>query len=367
MGWVPSGQVDEFSQRIWEVSKDILVETYVYKRGHVKQDVPVALHNPRILRPFQLLVTTYAQPRYEELDPTFLLAITFPLLFGAMFGDVGHGLLLLTLGSLLASRMIKALSGLASLGGIVAACGVSAIIFGLFYGNLFGFENIIPALVIRPVNSTLLSMVIAISMGVVLLSLGFIVNIINSWTRKDFAQLLFSPRHLPGLVLYLALVGVAAEVIMGKTPIPLAVFFLVALIAAVVAILSELLERLVEKHNPLIEGDPATFFVGAFFELFETLISLLSNSISFVRVAAFAVAHAGLSAVFFILANLVSPAHGTGYWVMVIIGNLFIVGFEGMIVAIQTMRLEYYEFFSKFFSGGGMRYEPLTLLPKAEK
>jgi len=102
-------------------------------------------------------------------------------------------------------------------------------------------------------------------------------------------------------------------------------------------------------------------------ELFEKLISFLSNSLSYVRVGAFAVAHAGLSSAFFILAALVGPDKGMGYWVTLVIGNIFIVGFEGLIVGIQTMRLEYYEFFSKFFIGGGMPYAPLTPLPTGEE
>ena len=130
---------------------------------------------------------------------------------------------------------------------------------------------------------------------------------------------------------------------------------------------SEVLIHVVEKHRPLIDGGLGTYAIQAIVELFETLISMLSNSLSYVRIGAFAVAHGGLSAVIFILAGMVGSPHSVGYWIVVLIGQLFIVGFEGLIVGIQTMRLEYYEFFSKFFSGGGMRYKPLTLLPPADE
>jgi len=102
-------------------------------------------------------------------------------------------------------------------------------------------------------------------------------------------------------------------------------------------------------------------------ELFEKLISLFSNSMSYVRVGAFAVAHAGLSGAFFVLAELVDGSRGLGYWIVLVIGNIFIIGFEGLIVGIQTMRLHYYEFFSKFFTGGGAPYEPLTPVRVEEK
>ena len=129
---------------------------------------------------------------------------------------------------------------------------------------------------------------------------------------------------------------------------------------------SEVFRHLLEGHRPLVEDGIFTYLIQAFVELFETFISSLSNSVSYVRVGAFAVAHGGLSSVIFILANMAGGGNGVlnmiMYWIVVILGNLFIVGFEGLIVGIQTMRLEYYEFFSKFFEGGGMSYEPLTPL-----
>ena len=131
---------------------------------------------------------------------------------------------------------------------------------------------------------------------------------------------------------------------------------------------SEVLIHLVEGHRPLIDGGFGTYLIQAGVELFEVVISFLSNTLSYVRVGAFAVAHGGLSAAIFILAELAAGGLGAfGYWLVVIIGNLFIVGFEGLIVGIQTMRLSYYEFFGKFFTGGGMRFEPLALTPAKEE
>jgi V/A-type H+-transporting ATPase subunit I len=366
-GWVPSNSVTDFSAGIKKVSNDILMESFAFKRGNLKEEVPVILHNPRPLRPFQQLVTTYGQPRYEEMDPTFLLAFTFPFLFGAMFGDVGHGVLLALLGLLLSSRRVKALRSMANFGGVITFCGISAIIFGFFYGNLFGFEEILHPLLIRPSNSILTTMVIAIGAGAVLLSAGFLVSIINAWTAKDTGKLLFDPHGLAGATLYWSLIGLAIEAVTKHFVIPAVALGILAAVAAVAVMFSETLKHLIEHHRPIVEGDMISYLAGSFFELFEALISLLSNSVSYVRVAAFAVAHAGLSAVIMIMAALISPGHGAGYWLVIAFGNLFIIGFEGMIVGIQTMRLEYYEFFSKFFSGGGMEYEPLTLQPKIEK
>jgi V/A-type H+-transporting ATPase subunit I len=131
---------------------------------------------------------------------------------------------------------------------------------------------------------------------------------------------------------------------------------------------SEALIHLVEGHRPLYEGGFFIYLIQAAVELFEVMISLLSNTLSYVRVGAFAVAHGGLSAAIFILAELFAgPLGAIGYWLVIILGNLFIIGFEGLIVGIQTMRLSYYEFFGKFFTGGGMRFEPLALAPAKEE
>ena len=355
-------ELASLEQKLKHISDNILIETTPTRRpGGTRQDVPVSLRNPSLFSPFQSLVTTFSQPKYNEIDPTFLIAITFPILFGAMFGDVGQGALLMLIGALIASRKVKALRGLAALGGLIVACGLFAIIFGFVYGSIFGVENVLPALWLQPIHNITTVLIVAIVAGVVLLNVGFILNLVNSSISRNWPRLLLGQNGLVGYVLYLSLLGLLATFVVKGFPIPRMVFVITAVISGIVVMFTELAQHLLANHRPLIEGGIATFFIQSFFELFETLISFLSNTLSYVRVGAFAVAHAGLSAVFFILANLASPTHGILYWIVVAIGTLFIVGFEGLIVGIQTMRLEYYEFFSKFFTGGGMLYKPMNL------
>jgi V/A-type H+-transporting ATPase subunit I len=360
-GWVPSSRLASLIQQLKQASADILIQTNPFQRDSAERSVPVALNNPGILQAFQRLVTMYGQPRYEEMDPTWLVALTFPLLFGAMFGDVGHGLVLAALGGLLASRKVQALRALSSLGPIITTCGLVAAAFGLLYGSLFGLEGVLPALWIRPMENIMQILITAVGAGVVLLSLGFVIGILNAWAARDWGRLLFSPNGLAGLGLYWSLLGLVASLAVKGFPIPPQLWGVCATASGLAVMLSEILSHLVQGHRPLVEGSLGTFIIQAVFELLETLISLLSNSLSYVRVGAFAVAHGGLSAVVFILAGMASPAHGPGYWVVVALGSLFIIGFEGLIVGIQTLRLEYYEFFTKFFTGGGLRYAPLTL------
>ena len=367
VGWTPSIGLNELRDKLKLVSRDILVEAYPTKRGDGKNDVPVALKNPKVLNSFQMMVTTYARPRYDELDPTVLIAITFPLIYGAMFGDAGQGIILALLGGLLASRKVKALRGMASLGGLILACGLSATVFGFLYGSFFGFEDILPALWMHPLSNIMLILEIAIGAGMVLLSIGFLIGIFNAITARDWGRLLFDKNAIPGLLLYWSILAFAGTSLLGIKIIPSFVFLFFIVISVLAIMFSEPLRHLLEGHRPLFSESIITFAVQAFFELFETFISLLSNSLSYVRIGAFAVAHGGLSEAFFILGALVSPGHGIGYVIVLLIGNIFIIGFEGLIVGIQTMRLEYYEFFSKFFVGGGKRYEPLTLRPVVDE
>jgi V/A-type H+-transporting ATPase subunit I len=122
-----------------------------------------------------------------------------------------------------------------------------------------------------------------------------------------------------------------------------------------------------EGDRPLIEGNIVMFVFQGFMELYEVVLTLLSNTLSYIRIGAFAIAHGVLTTVIFLMAGLVGPEFGVAYWIIIALGTVVIVLYEGLIVGIQAMRLSYYEFFSKFFTGGGMRFEPLTLKPAEEQ
>jgi V/A-type H+-transporting ATPase subunit I len=241
-----------------------------------------------------------------------------------------------------------------------------ATVFGFLYGSIFGFEHVLPVIWMRPVENILTILGIAIGGGVVLLSVAFLLGIYNAWMAQDWGRFWFDPHGIAGLVLYWSLLGLVGASLLPNFPVPQVVFVVTVILSGAAVMFSELLKHLIEGHRPLIETSAGVYGIQAFFELFETVISFLSNSLSYVRVGAFAVAHGGLSAAIFLLGELISPGHGIGYYIVILGGNVFIIGLEGLIVGIQTMRLSYYEFFGKFFTGGGMRYEPLTLRPVIE-
>ena len=146
--------------------------------------------------------------------------------------------------------------------------------------------------------------------------------------------LLFSSGHaLPATVVLVVMFGVPLLIIMLKEP----------------------LTRFVTKQSPAIEGGKAMFFVQSFFELFEVMLSYLSNTLSFIRIGAFAISHASMMEVVLMLAGAEA---GTPNWLVIILGNIFVTGMEGLIVGIQVLRLEYYEMFSRFYNGGGKPFKP---------
>jgi V/A-type H+/Na+-transporting ATPase subunit I len=385
VGWVPSAALDALTQRLKQASKEILIEARPIEPAGEHANVPVALRNPGALSPFELLVNTYARPRYEEIDPTVLIAITFPLLYGAMFGDVGHGLVLAAIGWFLSRR--------SALGGLLVACGLSGTIFGFLYGSIFGFEEILPHhpffgrfFWLSPIHDVLGILKLAIGAGIVLLILAHLVNLYNAARAKDWGRFFFDSNGLAGLILYLSFLvmlgSVAAKIFTGDTFLPevlltvgrMGIVVTIAQILFVVGlclatIFSHPLQHWMETGHFEVEGGWGMFAIQSAAEVLEKFISMLSNTLSYVRVGAFAIVHAGFTGAVFVIARLLSGGEdgGFAYWTTVVLGNLFVIGLEGFIVTIQTMRLHYYEFFSKFFRGGGSPYEPLTLAPASEK
>lgn len=364
VGWVPAKRKAEFLDLLHSLDPDILETVEDTSEMEDELTPPVSSEVPFQLRGFQKLVNTYSTPGYKELDPTLLLSITFPLLFGTMFGDLGQGAVLALLGLVIASKKIKPLRRLSPLGWVISACGLVSMVFGVLYGSVFGFEDLLPAVWISPLHDILRLLIITIAGGAVILSLANILGIVNAAIRKDWVGMIFGGKGIAGLLLYWSLIGIVLNATMANFPIPKAVLVAIAVAAVLMIIASEAVHHLAEGKRPIFKGGFLLYFITAFFELFEMLISYLSNSLSYVRVGAFAVAHAGLSQVVMILASMVGK--GIGYWIVIVLGNLFIIGFEGMIVSIQTLRLEYYEFFSKFFRGGGVRYQPLSLSGNTE-
>jgi V/A-type H+-transporting ATPase subunit I len=377
VGWVPSKEVDGFAKKLKAVSKEVLIETTKIEYKNSPSNTPVALQNPGFLGAFEALVNTYSRPRYNEIDPTILIFITFPLLYGAMFGDVGQGLVLALIGLFLTRKTV--------LGGLLVACGLSGTIFGFLFGSIFGFEEILPEhpffgqfFWLHPIEEVLVVLQVAIAAGIVLLILAHLLNLYNAARAGNWGRFFFDSNGLAGLVLYLSFLvilgNVASGLFTGESFLPnfllevgrmpavvsiAQIFFIVGILLATV--FSHPLQHWMKDGHFVVEGGWGMFAVQSAAEVLEKFISMLSNTLSYVRVGAFAIVHAGFTGAVFVIAKLLGEEGSFAYWAVVVLGNLFVIGLEGFIVTIQTMRLHYYEFFSKFFLGGGVNFEPLAL------
>ncbi|HOQ62215.1 MAG TPA: V-type ATPase 116kDa subunit family protein, partial [Vicinamibacterales bacterium] len=315
----------------------------------------------------ELLVTTYGLPRYRDVDPTLIVGLSFLLMYGLMFGDVGHGALLALAGAGL-WRFMKD-RALRDLGVIVLWAGAASVLCGFLYGSLFGID--VEALSVLahvgslhwegPLSQPMYLLTAPILIGVFMVAAGMTANLANRVRNGDASGGLLDRFGGMGLVFYAAalLITAAAWRFGGGrwVWIAAAVFLAGPLL---VLFLKEIVHRVL--HPSKDEGLAMAAVNGAF-EVMETLMSFLTNTVSFSRVGAFALAHGGLSLAVYTLAEIVRGAPGGVLWgaAAVALGNLLILALEGLIVFVQCMRLEYYEFFSKFFEGGGKRYSPFRV------
>lgn len=356
-GWMSEKDVKDFQHDIEDDSQIFCIVEEEHDASHGTP--PTKLKNPKLFKPFEMFIKMYGLPAYDEMDPTMFVALTYIFIFGAMFGDVGQGLCLL-IGGLLLYKFKKM-----DLAAIIGCAGIFSTIFGFLFGSFFGFEDVIPALWLHPTEAMskipgLGNMntvfVVAIAFGMFLILVTMIFHVVNAIRRKDIENILFDQNAISGLVFYGSLILVIALFISGnKLPagIVLGIMFGIPLI---LIMLKEPLTRMINKKTPAIEGSKPMFFVQSFFELFEVMLSYLSNTLSFVRIGAFAVSHAAMMGVVLMLAG--AESGGSTNWLVIVLGNIFVCAMEGLIVGIQVLRLEYYELFSRFYTGSGHEFKP---------
>ncbi|MCT4585608.1 MAG: hypothetical protein N4A54_11835 [Peptostreptococcaceae bacterium] len=351
-GWVPKSCIKEID-KIFEDLKKQIIFFYKDNKGELGITPPTRLKNNIISRNFEILVKLYGIPGYKEVDPTNFLAITYLLFFGAMFGDVGQGAVFLIFGIFLNKK-----KELKSYGKILMSLGCSSIVFGFLYGSIFGFEHLIHPLFIRPIENINYVLSISVLFGVVLIFLSFLLSFINLIKQRDFKEIIFSKNGISGFLLYSSLLLILSdfigiEILNIKISISMMIVFILLMIFKI-PILNLFLEN--KEHY---EGGIKAYFTESIFEMIETLMGFMSNTISFIRIGAFALNHVGLFLAFLTMAELIN--NGPFSVLILIIGNIVIITLEGLIVFIQGLRLEYYELFSKYFKGDGIEYKPFKL------
>jgi V/A-type H+-transporting ATPase subunit I len=349
-GWVPARSVERLEQRLRESLNHPFEMSSRNPTADERALVPTVPAKSWLLAPFAMLVKQYGVPEYGEVDPTPLFAVTFILMFGSMFGDIGQGAVIA-----LAAWLLRLKLGRFWPFGVMA--GLSSMVFGVLFGSIFGEEHLIPALWMNPLSDPLLMLRIALGWGVLFLTLACLLAIYNRLVIRNWSGAVFGHHGIINLVFYLSLItgavnvatagtqGVETEAAgaFGHLPMFLAIGSLAALAWHS------------WQHQ---EGAAGEKILVVFIETLETLIGYVSNTLSFLRVAAFSLNHVALSIAIFTLAGMMGAF---GHVVTLILGNIFVIVLEGGIVMIQVMRLQYYEGFSRYFSGNGHEFAPLKL------
>ena len=367
VGYVPKSETEKLNAALKDV-KSVLVE---YEDAPKDESVVVPVKYKKrnklfslLIEPYKFYVDMYGSPSYTDIDVTAFVAITYTVLFGIMFGDLGQGFVLAVLGFCL-WKFKKS-----GLGKILVPCGISSMIFGFVFGSVFGFEEALnpvyeklgwsgkPLSVMDSINTVLL---FAIAIGVGLMVVAIVMNIYACIKRKHIGEAIFSQNGLVGLILYLCGVNLASGFMGGPSPIPSAVCAPMLGACAFLLFIKEIPIGIIDKHPDWKPDSVSDFILQNLFELLEYILSYLSNTVSFLRVGAFVLVHAGMMMVVFSLAG------DSENIFVIVLGNVLVIALEGLLTGIQALRLEYYEMFSRFFDGSGIAYTPFKLNKSVNK
>lgn len=347
-GWLPADAMDALTSRL-------APHTQVSFVADDAADVtlatpPTKLKNNFFARIYEPYLRMYGLPSYREFDPSLLMALTYTLFFGIMFGDVGQGLCLALFG--FALWHWKKLW----LGNILVCCGLSGALFGCVYGSVFGFEHLLPGFKILEGNHVTILLVLSMALGGCMIVLSMCMNIANGVRQRNVEKILFGSNALAGMVFYLGLAALAVCALTGYADLMHPAYILPVLVLPLLLIwLREPLALLLTNPHELRHLSIGGMLGTGFFEVFETLLSYLTNTLSFMRIGAYAVTHVCLMQVVHMLA-------GSGNVAVIIAGNLFVMGLEGLLVSIQVLRLEFYELFGRFYEDGGVEFKPFGSL-----
>ena len=382
-GWIPASETENYMKGLDELTEGrIAIRAYepfeVPSVMSGKEQVPVKLKHGKFVKSFERMIFSYGSPVYGAIDPTPFVAVFFTILFGIMFGDFGQGLFFVLFGILMLCNVIK-VGGWNKFAPIFMAIGISSSIMGLLTGEFFGTETVLepfaewvtglfgtpraPILKLMPSADPKSIYVmfgvfgVAVAIGFVINTCGLVLNIINNLGRKRYAEALLGKNGLAGAVFFWYVIALVLRIVLAKHAVA-AYDIIIILVSLFFAAFAEPFERAMNHEKPLFENGFGTYVISGAVELIEVVSGYLSNTVSFVRVGAFALSHAVLNFTILTLTEMVGGPGSIGGIIVLIAGNALIIVLEGMIVAIQVIRLQYYEFFSKFFHETGKEFKP---------
>jgi len=365
-GWVPERRVEETVGKINLMTNDCSLVNVT--KPETDDNVPVALENPEIVKPFESITESFGLPSYNEIDPTIFIALSFPLIFGMMFGDVGHGLVISLVGYLIWKLKRN------GFGKILVSCGFSSMLFGFLYGSVFGYEELLHPLWLNPFSLVKAGEVkglfgMMIFVGVLQMGLGILIDAFNRMANKNLKSTVVGSvgrfALFSGVVtLITKLFGFQIPFFVGLSNLPVPSILGFGIVVPVMAIVGE--ETLHEYSQSRSLKKTLGFGVDSLFEVMDTIVMFLGNTISYSRILILALVHAIMGFVIFTMAGLLAGISYIGiilYYLFVVAGTiLLILGLEGLVVYIHTIRLHYYEWFSKFYRAGGVKYQPFKII-----
>ena len=349
------------------------------EEGLDARHVPVQFRNPRFFSPFQMLVRNFGVPEYGTIDPTPFIMVTYLCMFALMFADVGQGAVLLLLGILAAFIFRKKKENLVDLAKLISFCGAASIVGGVLFGSYFGmrlfkplwfdFHGIVSGEHFggSPARDIFNILEISVYFGIAVLTAGILFNWVNLLRQKKFIDLFLGKSGIIGGWFFWGGIYVAGYMVRHdyrEFPGTLLLFMLVGLPALLVFAKAPLQHA--HEGKKFTSMTPLNFLMEWVVELLELFSGYLSNTLSFMRVAGLGIAHASLMIAFFQIARMANggnagPPYSVWYFLVLLLGNVLVMGLEGLSAGIQALRLNYYEFFSKFFHGSGEAYSPISL------
>jgi V/A-type H+-transporting ATPase subunit I len=351
-GWVPEREINILEEKMKTFGEKAILIVIGADEVNIKTVPPTKLRNNKIFRPFETMVGLYGIPSYDEVDPTPFLGLSYMLLFGAMFGDVGQGAVLF-----IAGLYLKYSRKTAAAGDILCRLGLASALFGFAYGSVFGFETLVKPLFVRPMDNIMEVLGYAVVFGLLLMVSCFVLSMVNSIRRRDIGSGIFGKDGAAGLVLYFAVIGYIVSLYLNLHIMPGYMWGILIGVPSAMILLKEPVTNLIKGKRPLFSGKKQDYFIEGGFGIAEIILSMFTNTLSFIRIGAFALNHVGLFLAFSLLASMMNS--GAGSFLVYLLGNIVIIALEGLIVFIQGLRLEYYELFSRYYEGAGIPFKPV--------
>jgi len=364
-GFVPQKRFNELNEKVSSMleGKAIVLKDEVAENA----DPPTKINHGRFVKPFEELTNLYGLPHYDEIDPTPLMAITFPILFGLMFGDMGHGIILLV-GGLSMFFLIKKNQGIRNVCWIMAMCGAAAIVAGALYGEFFGKDIFAPLWFnpFSPTTNVFNFLIFSLYIGVAQILSGLVLEMANFAIKHKVADAIFV--SIPRIAFYIGAVILItvfklniALWLSGPVLLIIVPFILMVVAKPVYVMASKITVTRSIKSQGEGELEHEGSIGQSLFESGDIMTRLLSNSISYSRILALLMAHWALLLVIYTVSGLIGTASIltlilTG--IIIVAGNVFVIALEGLIVFIHTLRLHFYEWFSKFYQGTGSQFKP---------